>query len=244
MEIAEFLHELAWECKVRIDPFKPFAGGVLPWAAWRWHAVISPLSPEGPLIVLRRQQFAEIKISNFVLENCGSLDLLSWIRSGISLVLYGATGSGKTTLLVAILREYFMKNRVGLAESVAEIPLLSERWFRLIEVPVDTGGRGGVDFSRVVAEMMRLSPELLVMGELRGAEAAMFMDFARTGHGGVMTTLHAGNITDARTRLRRLSGQPLDALPRTLGLRVWRDDKNVIRVKMDELNEAIDIQGS
>ena len=242
-DIAEFLLELAWECKVRLDPFKPFAGGVLPWAAWRWHAVISPVSPEGPLIVLRRQLFGEISLSGFVFENFESRNLVSWIRSGVSLIIYGATGSGKTTFLAAVLREYFMDTRVGLAESVAEIPLLSVNWFRLVEVPVDTGGRGGVEFSRVLAEMMRLSPALLVMGELRGPEAAMFIDFARTGHGGVMTTLHAGSIADVRNRISRLSGQSIDSLPPTVGLRVWRDDSNVTRVRVDQVAENVITSG-
>jgi pilus assembly protein CpaF len=235
-DVTEFLSELSWESKTRLDPFRPFAGGVIPSKPWRWHAIIPPMSPDGPLLVLRRLNFDAIHLDQFIFENFLPGDFLKWIEAGISIVFYGATGSGKTTLLVAIMRKFFMETRVGIAECLSEIPLTSERWFRLIEVSQDTGGRGGIDFSRVVAEMMRLSPQLLVMGEIRGREAAMLSDFARTGHGGVMTTMHAGTITDARTRLSQLAKAPLTAMPPISGIRVWRDDQGIGHAYMDQLN--------
>lgn len=235
-EVTEFLAELAWESKTRIDPYRPFAGGVIPSMPWRWHAIISPMSPDGPLLVLRRLRFDEIGMAQFKLENFVPQDFVRWINSGISVIFYGATGSGKTTLLVAVLREFFLSTRLGIAEGLPEIPLASNRWFRLIEVAKDTGGRGGVDFTRVVAEMMRLSPQLLVMGELRGEEAAMLSDFARTGHGGVMTTLHAGTIDDAKSRLTRLAKIPLSNMPPINAVRVWRDQDGAGHARMDPLN--------
>jgi pilus assembly protein CpaF len=235
-DVTEFLSELAWESKTRIDPYRPFAGGVIPSMPWRWHAIISPMSPDGPLLVLRRLSFDEIGIDQFRLENFLPQDFLSWITSGISVIFYGATGSGKTTLLVAVLREFFLSTRLGIAEGLPEIPLTSNRWFRLVEVAKDTGGRGGVDFTRVVAEMMRLSPQVLVMGELRGEEAAMLSDFARTGHGGVMTTMHAGTIDDARTRLTSLAKMPLSNMPPINAVRVWRGPDGAGHARIDQLN--------
>ena len=214
---------------------RPFAGGVIAAMPWRWHAIISPLSPDGPLLVLRRLSFDEIGLDQFKFENFLPHDFLNWINKGISIIFYGATGSGKTTLLVAVLREFFINTRLGIAEALPEIPLTSNRWFRLVEVAKDTGGRGGVDFTRVVAEMMRLSPQRLVMGELRGEEAAMLLDFASTGHGGVMTTMHAGTIDDARTRFTRLARIPLSNLPPINGIRVWRDSAGIGHARMDQL---------
>ena len=234
-DVTEFLSELAWESKTRIDPYRPFAGGVIAAMPWRWHAIISPLSPDGPLVVLRRLSFDEIGLDQFKFENFLPHDFLNWINKGISIIFYGATGSGKTTLLVAVLREFFINTRLGIAEALPEIPLTSNRWFRLVEVAKDTGGRGGVDFTRVVAEMMRLSPQRLVMGELRGEEAAMLLDFASTGHGGVMTTMHAGTIDDARTRFTRLARIPLSNLPPINGIRVWRDSAGIGHARMDQL---------
>lgn len=235
-DITDFLSEVAWESKTRIDPFQPFAGGVIPAMAWRWHAIVAPMSPDGPLLVLRRLNFEQIGLDQFNCRNFLPSDFSKWLNSGVSVVFYGATGSGKTTLLVAIMREFFMNTRLGIAETLPEIPLTSRHWFRLVEVSRDTGGRGGVDFSRVVAEMMRLSPKLLVMGELRGPEASMLSDFARTGHGGVMTTMHAGTIDDARVRLSKLAQAPIDTMPPIIGIQVWRDSNGTGHALMDQLH--------
>ena len=239
IEISEFLLELTLESDIRLDPFKPFAGGVIPGCSWRWHAIIPPMAPDGPIVVLRRQRFDTFGLNSFVLENLSVKDLRPLILSGSSLLIYGATGSGKTSLLVAILREIFFESRVGIAESVAEIPLLSSYWFRLVEVAPDTAGRGGVDFNRVVAEIMRLSPEILVMGELRGREAALLPDFARTGHGGILATIHAGSSADARDRLEIISGRKTSEMPPLVGLRVWRDQSRTIRVRRENINGAV-----
>lgn len=235
--ITEFIFELAWCSHVRLDPFRPFAGGVVPGWSWRWHAVTPPMSPEGPVVTLRQQRFTEVGLSSFQWENFAAKDVLDWIDRGVSIVIFGATGSGKTTFLVSILREYFQKHRVGIAESVCEIPLLSSHWFRLIETPPDAGGRGGVDSLRVIAEMMRLSPEMLVLGEIRGPEAQLLPEFARTGHGGVMTTLHAGAFSDAQARLESLSTLAVSTMPPLMGIRVGKGQSGMPTVLAKPLNQ-------
>ena len=235
-DVSELVSELAWASNTRLDPYRPFAGGVISELNWRWHAITPPMSPDGPMLVLRRQRFSEIGFEGFELAGFVPEKLFEWLKDGTSLVVFGATGSGKTTFLVSILREFFLQNRVGIAESIQEIPLLSSNWFRLIETPIDPGGRGGVDFQRVVSEMMRLSPEVLVLGELRGAETRCLSSFARTGHGGVMATLHAGNFSDATHRLSGLSGESLDQMPSIIGLHVQRSNSGLTKVCARKLN--------
>ena len=247
-DMVEFILELAWECKVRLDPFKPYSGGVFPatWPGifgletpkfiWRWHAIAPPLAPDGALLVLRRQRFNQLDLSQFHLENFDAPDLARLVNSGTSLIFYGATGSGKTSLLVATLVSFFINDRVGIAETLREIPLLSSSWFRLLEVHPDAGGRGGVHFSRVVAEMMRLSPKYIVLGELRGTEAAMFPEFARSGHGGIMTTIHAGSAEDVKSRLVSLSGISFSNLPPMVGIGVSKSESNAVTARLDYLN--------
>ncbi len=221
-KMSEFLTELSWETRVRLDPFRPYGGGVLPQRPWRWHAITAPMSPGRPLLVLRRQRFDALTLDRFKFENSSPSDLIKQLNHGMSLVFFGATGSGKTSLMMALLKEYYLKTRVGLAEVVEEIPLLSNAWFRLVEVAPDTGGRGGVSMDRVVSEMMRLSPTVIAIGELRGAETQVFFDAARTGHGGVLTTLHAGSFDDAKRRLSRLSNLRYEDFPQICGIHVQR----------------------
>jgi Flp pilus assembly CpaF family ATPase len=235
-EITDFIMELAWHSRVRLDPFLPFAGGVIPGEPWRWHAATMPLSPDGSLLVIRRQQFQKLQFSHFKMENFSSTDLPNWLHSGVSVIFYGAAGSGKTSLLVATLREFFTETRVGVAETVTEIPLMSPHWFRLAEVPKDTGGFGGVDFKRVIAEMMRLSPGLLVLGEIRGEEAEVLSSFARTGHGGVLSTIHAGSSGDARERITSLAKTPLSQMPPMVGVQLMTDPGGIYRACAERLN--------
>ena len=235
-EMTAFIMELAWHSQVRLDPFLPFAGGVIPGEPWRWHATTMPLSPDGSLLVIRRQQFQKLKFCQFKLVNFSPADLRNWLRSCTSVIFFGAAGSGKTSLLVATLREFFMDERVGVAETVVEIPLMSPHWFRLAEVAKDAAGLGGVDFKRVVAEMMRLSPALLVLGEIRGEEAVVLSSFARTGHGGVLSTIHAGSSADARERITNLAKTPLSQMPPMVGVHLTADPGGIYRACAERLN--------
>ena len=85
---------LSWTSKTRLDPYRPYGGGVLPNFNLRWHVVLPPMSPDGPHVVFRRQQLFQASLSDFVLENFSRADLLAWVQEGASVVFYGATGSG------------------------------------------------------------------------------------------------------------------------------------------------------
>ncbi len=221
-KVADLIAELSWECRVRIDPYRPYGGGVIPAQTWRWHAVIAPMASDGPMVIFRRQRFETLNLDAFQFDQVTPSELNDAINRQISLVIFGATGSGKTSFLTSMLKSYFPEVRIGIAESVEEIPLLSKYWFRILEISPDSSGRGGVPMSKVLSEMMRLSPKLLVVGELRGDECRAFADIARTGHGGVITTLHAGNFDDARNRLVTLAGMNLTYFPKLCGVHIQK----------------------
>lgn len=234
-KVSSFISELAWECRVRIDPFRPYAGGVLPGLSWRWHAVIAPMSPGSPMVVLRKQKFEALSLCSFDFENTSPQGLISSMSCGVSIVIFGATRSGKTTLLISLLRQFFSDVRLGIAEVVEEIPLFSKQWFRMVEVPPDAGGRGGVSMTKVLSEMMRLSPKFIAIGEVRGDEARVIADIARTGHGGVITTFHAGGFEDARIRLATLAGLHLSQFPPLCGVKITQKD-GMFTVRSEMLN--------
>jgi Flp pilus assembly CpaF family ATPase len=222
IETLDFIADLSVVCGVRLDPMRPFGGGVLPGLPWRWHASIPPFSPDGPRVSFRRQRFGALGQDHFNCENFDFAELARQVKAGVSLLFFGATGSGKTSLMVSVMKDFFYNYRVGIAETVLEIPLVSPYWFRLTEVSQDTGNRGGVDFQRVVSELMRATPDLIVLGEIRGSEAGHLGDLARSGHGGVCSTIHAGSFEEAMSRIVSLSGHQAQSLPRIAGVHVWR----------------------
>lgn len=227
---------LSWTSKTRLDPYRPYGGGVVPTFNLRWHVVLPPLSPDGPHVVFRRQQLFQASLNDFVLVNFSRADLLAWVQEGSSLVFYGATGSGKTTALFASVCDFFQGVRLGIVESIAELPLISSSWFRLVEVPTDAAGKGGVSLNRLKCEILRLSPQKIVIGEVRGSEAQLWAELSRTGHGGIMTTLHAGTHEDAYRRIFNLLGSNNDQLPEIIGIQVFRDTQGQRYCKATKLN--------
>lgn len=221
--LMNLIWSLSWTTKSRLDPYRPYAGGVIPIFNLRWHVVLAPLSPDGPNLVFRKQLLSDADLGDFVLDNFSQRDLLEWVYGGASVVFYGATGSGKTTALFASLRIFFKDVRLGIVESIAELPLLSGSWFRLVEVPADASGKGGVSLNRLKSEILRLSPQKIVVGEIREHEAQLWAELSRTGHGGIMTTLHAGSHEDAYRRILNLLALSKDQLPPIIGVHVFKD---------------------
>jgi pilus assembly protein CpaF len=230
---------LSWVSKTRLDPYRPFGGGVVPNFNLRWHVVLPPMSPDGPQLVFRKQLLSQANLDDFVLENFSRTDLFGWVQDEASVVFHGATGSGKTTALFASLRCFFQNVRLGIVESIAELPLISKSWFRLVEVPTDPSGKGGVSLSRLKCEILRLSPQNIVIGEVRDSEAQLWEDLSRTGHGGILTTLHAGSHADAYRRILNLLGSDKEQLSKIMGIHVFKDGQGQHRCRALQLNELI-----
>ncbi len=203
--LLDWLQDLAERDGIRLDPVNGAAGGLLADSGIRWHAVLPPLSRDGPLACFRRHRFQDVALSDFAGDARTVASLRDAVQARLPLLIAGPTGSGKTTLVAALLAEV-PGERIIVIESLPELPRFGARTVRLVEKPPSLDGRGAVPLSRLVREALRLRPDRLVVGEIRGHEARAFLEAAGTGHGGVMATLHAGSAEEARDRLILLAG--------------------------------------
>ncbi len=210
-EMIIWLQEFAQEQGTRLDPLYPSNGGPLKIDGFpgffRWHCLIPPASQDGPLFSLRRHRFESLKLADFAPPKLTN-PLSEYFLAGESILICGATSSGKTSLLSSLLKEYSLKERVFILEALPEFPLLSPRWVRLTEKPPNVEGVGVIPMEKLVQETLRLRPDRLVVGEIRGSEARSFLELLFTGSGGVAATLHAGTPDQALFRLLSLARYP------------------------------------
>lgn len=203
-EMVRWLQDFAFAQGVRLDPRKPFSGGLLEEFNLRWHCLIPPVAIDGPILSLRRHAFDTLSLQNFydpqaLLPQCQAL-----ITQGKPLLICGATASGKTTLLAALLREMCMQERVMIVESIVELPCASQLWVRCQAREQGITGDGEVKLEVLIEEMLRLRPDRFVLGEMRGQEIVAFIKALTVGHLGLLTTLHAESVSQALARLRFL----------------------------------------
>jgi pilus assembly protein CpaF len=201
------IQDFAVEQGVRLDPLCPSAGGAFADHGYRWHALLPPLSPEGALLALRRHRFRELGLAAFDASPVTRTALVDAMKTRRNLLIAGPTGSGKTSLLAALLTATALQERVVVVESLEELPLASAAWIRLLERRANLEGAGRVDLRHLVREALRLRPDRVVVGEIRGEEAAPFLEAGLSGHGGLIATIHAGSVAQALARLRLLSGR-------------------------------------
>jgi len=189
---------------LRLDPLHPFAGGQLKVGAvlLRWHAVIPPISPDGVVLSLRRHRFEELSLTDFDWEGPELQGRLhETFEDRGALLVAGPTGVGKTTLLNAWLQHFARTRRVVILERLAEIPAMHDSWVRLVEKDKNVDGAGSFSLNEIFRQSLRLRPDLLVVGEIRGSEADVFLEAAATGHQCVAATIHASCAKTAWARL-------------------------------------------
>jgi pilus assembly protein CpaF len=178
------------------------AGGV------RLHAVVPPLSPSGTLIslrVLRRKAFGLdelVECGTVLPELAGLLEAL--VVSRASFLVTGGTGSGKTTVLAALLSLVPATERVVLVEDAGELAPDHHHLLRLEARTANVEGAGAVDLRSLVREALRMRPDRIVVGEVRGAEVVELLAALNTGHDGGAGTLHASSASTVPARLEAL----------------------------------------
>ena len=196
---------------VRLDPLVGAAGGSFDGQNYRWHCVMPPLAPDGPLFSIRRHRFDQLDLSRFEVDS----DTLSKLEESMikraNILICGPTGSGKTSVLSTLLRTYAGSERVILVESLPELPLPTPFSARLIERQANLEQVGAFGLDRLLREALRLRPDRLVVGEVRGAEAAVLCEALLSGHQGVMATIHAATSSEAVSKLGMLAGLTLRA---------------------------------
>ncbi|HET6830392.1 MAG TPA: CpaF family protein [Solirubrobacterales bacterium] len=192
----------------RVDELSPMADGRLPDGS-RVNVVIPPLAVDGPALSIRR--FAGIRPDPDELVARGSFDpelrelLAEAIGSRRNLIISGGTGSGKTTVLNAISSFIAAGERVITIEDAAELRLRQPHVVRLESRPAGIEGSGEVTIRDLVRNALRMRPDRIVIGEVRGAEAMDLLVALNTGHRGALSTVHANGAADALRRLETLA---------------------------------------
>lgn len=191
----------------RVDEASPMVDARLPDGS-RVNAVIPPLALDGPALSIRRfgtgplgaNQLVELKsISAEMMEV-----LAAAVRARISILVSGGTGAGKTTLL-NILSQYIPKTeRIVTIEDAAELRLGLDNIVRLETRPPNVEGNGAVRQRQLLINCLRMRPDRIIIGEVRGEEAFDMLQAMNTGHEGSMTTIHANTPRDALTRLESM----------------------------------------
>lgn len=186
----------------RADPVHALVDGRLADGS-RVHIVVPPLAVDGPCITIRR--FAVTPISLDRIAGPEVACLLRWaVAARCNIVVSGATGSGKTTLLNALAAEVPATERIITVEDAAELRLGAPHVVRLESRTGSPDGVPPVDIRELVRNALRMRPDRLVVGEVRGSEAFDLLAAMSTGHDGSLSTIHANSAIDALRRLQTL----------------------------------------
>jgi len=200
----------------RVDDSSPICDARLPDGS-RVNVIVPPLSLDGPTLTIRK--FRRDKLTLDQLVKYGSIsaegaEILKVIgRSRVNTVISGGTGSGKTTLLNTLTRFIEHTERVITCEDAAELQLQQPHVVRLETRPPNLEGEGQVTMRDLVRNCLRMRPERIIVGEVRGPEAFDLLQAMNTGHDGSMGTLHANNPREALSRLESMITMGGYALP-------------------------------
>ena len=239
----------------RVDEMSPMVDARLPDGS-RVNAVIPPLSIDGPLLSIRR--FAVVPFSVHDLINMGTLTagmaelIQGLVRARLNVLVSGGTGSGKTTLLNVMSASIPGDERIITIEDAAELQLQQPHVVRMETRPPNIEGKGEISQRDLLRNSLRMRPDRIIMGEVRGGEVLDMLQAMNTGHDGSMTTIHANSARDALTRLEHMLGMAgLKAESRALRQQIGAALSVVIQVsrlsdgqrKITSLQEITGIEG-
>ena len=192
----------------RVDDASPMVDVRLPDGS-RVNAVLPPLALDGPLLTIRRFPSEPMTIADLVELGTlapGQVDLLGRaVRGRVNVVVSGGTGTGKTTLLNALAGFVGRAERIVTVEDAAELRLPGHHVARLESRPANVEGRGEVTLRALVRNALRMRPDRIVVGEVRGGEALDMLQAMNTGHDGSLTTVHASSTADALRRIETMA---------------------------------------
>jgi pilus assembly protein CpaF len=200
--IERYVERLVGPLGLRADRTNPIVDARLA-DGTRVGVVLPPIAVDGPVLAIRRHQRRSLPLSAFASEPVAQL-LAELVARRCNLAVYGATGAGKTTLLNALLALVDPSERLVTIEDVAELRPPGEHVVRLEARPGTADGVGRAKLRDLVRVALRLRPDRIVVGEVRGAEANDMVWALSTGHDGSFATWHAASAQDALVRLETL----------------------------------------
>jgi pilus assembly protein CpaF len=213
----------------RVDESNPMVDARLP-TGERVNVIIPPLALTGPTLTIRRFPRAYTLPE---LIGLGSLDeqmlmlLAAFVRARFNLIVSGGTGSGKTTLLNALSGLIPAQERIITIEDSAELQLQQEHVIRLESRPPNVEGKGQITIRDLVRNSLRMRPDRIIVGEVRGGETLDMLQAMSTGHDGSLATVHANSAEDALMRLQTLGSMSEVMIP--------------FEALKDQINSAVDV---
>jgi pilus assembly protein CpaF len=200
----------------RVDDSSPMVDARLPDGS-RVNAIIQPLAVDGPLLSIRRFPAERLKAGDLVEIKSLTRPMLEFlehcVRSKLNMIISGGTGAGKTTLLNVLSSFISDRERIVTIEDAAELQLHQEHVARLETRPPNVEGKGAIRQRQLVINSLRMRPDRIVVGEVRGEEALDMLQAMNTGHDGSLTTVHANTPRDALTRIETMISMGAMNLP-------------------------------
>ncbi len=193
----------------RIDESSPMCDARLPDGS-RVNAIIPPLALDGPTLSIRRFGTSPLTCQELVQSNACSQEMMNYlayaVRSRCTILIAGGTGAGKTTMLNALSSFLPPTERILTVEDAAELRLAQPHVVRLEARPPNLEGKGEVTIRDLVRNALRMRPDRIIVGEVRGAEVLDMLQAMNTGHEGSLATIHANSAEDAIGRLMTMLG--------------------------------------
>ena len=191
----------------RVDESSPMVDARLPDGS-RINAIIPPLALDGPVLSIRRFAVDPLKMSDLLAFGTLTPALADVLRAAVharlNLLVSGGTGAGKTTLLNVLSNAIPASERIVTIEDSAELQLQQDHVVRLETRPVNIEGKGAVTQRDLVRNALRMRPDRIVLGEVRGAEVLDMLQAMNTGHDGSLSTVHANSSRDALSRIETM----------------------------------------
>src|SRR6187200_3335024 len=191
----------------RVDDSSPMVDARLPDGS-RVNAIIPPLAVDGPLLSIRRFPAERLKANDLVTLGALTAPMLEFlshcVRSKLNCLISGGTGAGKTTLLNVLSSFISERERIVTIEDAAELQLHQDHVARLETRPANVEGKGAIRQRQLVVNALRMRPDRIIVGEVRGEEALDMLQAMNTGHDGSLTTVHANTPRDALSRIETM----------------------------------------
>ncbi|MDR3745457.1 MAG: CpaF family protein [Acidobacteriaceae bacterium] len=192
----------------RIDESSPMVDARLPDGS-RVNVIIPPLAIDGPCMSIRRFGKSPLGVEDLLRKQMLTSPMMEILRGAVkarlNIVISGGTGAGKTTLLNALSGYISDKERIVTIEDSAELQLKQDHVVRLETRPPNVEGEGAIRQRELVINALRMRPDRVILGEIRGGEALDMLQAMNTGHDGSITTIHANTPRDAIARLETMA---------------------------------------
>jgi pilus assembly protein CpaF len=228
----------------RVDALSPMVDARLADGS-RVNAVVPPLAVDGPLLTIRR--FVQVATTLEDLVRLGSVtgvaavELERLVRGGANVLVSGGTSTGKTTLLAASLAAAARGDRIVVLEDAAELPLEHPHRVRMEARPASHEGVAAITMRELLRNALRMRPDRIIVGEVRGAEAHDLLQALNTGHRGSRSTIHANGVDEALLRLESMVLTAGTGMPqRVVREQVARAVDAVVQLERDERGRRVD----